>query len=130
ERTSKGEPFVEAAAPGATTTPPATTGGTTTSTGTSTSTGSATTATGTTTTTTAAGGTGTTSTGTSAAPAPAPASAPQPIAADEIYCKTAERFEADLRTPPAVKLLSTLLPTRSRAGVRMWLSKISTVHLV
>ena len=128
ERTSKGEPFVEAAAPGATTTPPATTGGTTTSTGTSTTTGSATTATGTTTTTTAAGGTGTTSTGTSAAPAPA--SAPQPIAADEIYCKTAERFEADLRTPPAVKLLSTLLPTRSRAGVRMWLSKISTVHLV
>jgi hypothetical protein len=52
-----------------------------------------------------------------------------PIAADELYCATAQRFTADLRTPPAISLLSTKLRGGVRAGVQMSLSKISTVRL-
>lgn len=52
-----------------------------------------------------------------------------PIPGDEIYCTTAQRFRADLRTPPAISLLSTRLPTHARAGVKISLSKISTVHM-
>ncbi|HEX4563434.1 MAG TPA: hypothetical protein VH115_03170, partial [Solirubrobacteraceae bacterium] len=79
-------------------------------------------------TTPATGGTSATGSGTTAAP---PASKPaQPIAGDQVYCATAQRFEEDLTTPPAVSLLSTTLPTSARAGVRMSLSKISTVHLI
>jgi hypothetical protein len=52
-----------------------------------------------------------------------------PIAADQIYCTTAQRFTADLHTPPAIALLSTTLRGGTRAGVQMSLSKISTVHL-
>jgi len=105
QRTQKGPPFVEAPPPPATSTTP---------------------------TTTAGGGTGTTTTGTTGggtSPA-APAATPRPIAGDAIYCATAQRFETDLTTPPAIALLSTTLPTNARAGVRVSLSKISTVHLL
>jgi hypothetical protein len=57
------------------------------------------------------------------------AQAGQPIAADELYCATAQRFTADLSTPPAIALLSTTLRGGVRAGVQMSLSKISTVSL-
>ena len=51
------------------------------------------------------------------------------IAADEIYCTTAQRFTADLHTPPAIALLSKTLRGGTRAGVQMSLSKISTVSM-
>ena len=51
------------------------------------------------------------------------------ITADAVYCTTAQRFEADLRTPPAIALLSKALRGGTRAGVRVSLSKISTVRL-
>ena len=57
------------------------------------------------------------------------AQAGQPIAADQIYCTTAQRFTADLSTPPAIALLSSTLRGGVRAGVQMSLSKISTVRL-
>jgi hypothetical protein len=57
------------------------------------------------------------------------ASTATPIAGDEIYCATAQQFTADLKTPPLVSLLSTTLPTSSRAGVQLSLSKVSTVSL-
>jgi hypothetical protein len=60
--------------------------------------------------------------------AAAPPSGP-PIAGDEIYCTTAQRFDADLRTPPAIALLSKTLRGGTRAGVQMTLSKISSVGL-
>jgi hypothetical protein len=52
-----------------------------------------------------------------------------PIAADAVYCTTAQRFTADLSTPPAITLLSKTLRGGTRAGVQMSLSKISTVRL-
>jgi hypothetical protein len=52
-----------------------------------------------------------------------------PIAADAIYCTTATHFTADLHTPPVLSLITTTLPTSSRAGVQTSLSKISTVRL-
>jgi D-glucuronyl C5-epimerase C-terminus len=52
-----------------------------------------------------------------------------PIAGDEIYCATAQRFTADLHTPPAVSLLTKTLRGGTSAGVQMSLSKVSTVHL-
>jgi hypothetical protein len=52
-----------------------------------------------------------------------------PIAADQLYCTTAQRFTADLSTPPAIALMSTTLRGGVRAGVQMSLSKISTVSL-
>ena len=51
------------------------------------------------------------------------------IVADELYCTTAQEFEADLRTPPAIALLSEKLAGGVRAGVQISLSKISIVHL-
>ena len=51
------------------------------------------------------------------------------IPGDEIYCTTAQRFSADLHTPPVIALLSTTLPGGARAGVQLSLSKISTVSL-
>jgi hypothetical protein len=51
------------------------------------------------------------------------------IAADEIYCTTAEQFTADLRTPPVVALLTHTLRGGTRAGVQVSLSKISTVKM-
>ncbi len=52
-----------------------------------------------------------------------------PIAGDEIYCTTAQRFTADLRTPPTIALITRTLRGGTRAGVRMSLSKVSTVGL-
>jgi hypothetical protein len=57
-------------------------------------------------------------------PAPSPA-----IAADAIYCTTAEHFTAYEHTPPVLSLVTTTLPTSSRAGVQLSLSKVSTVRL-
>jgi hypothetical protein len=69
----------------------------------------------------------TTSTPTAAAPPPAPS--PAPIAGDEIYCATAQRFSADLHTPPAIALLTRKVRAGSRAGVQLSLSKVSNVGL-
>lgn len=52
-----------------------------------------------------------------------------PIAADQIYCTTAQRFYADVHTPPVISLLTTKLRGGTRGGVQMSLSKISTVNL-
>jgi D-glucuronyl C5-epimerase-like protein len=57
------------------------------------------------------------------------AQAGSPIAADEIYCTTAQSFTSDLHAPPAIALLSTKLRGGTRAGVQMSLSKISTVDM-
>jgi hypothetical protein len=62
-------------------------------------------------------------------PGGSPASA-KPIAGDAVYCTTAQRFDADLHTPPAVRLLSGTLRAGTRAGVQISLSKISTVQLL
>ena len=51
------------------------------------------------------------------------------IAGDAIYCTTAEHFTAYEHTPPTISLITSTLPTSSRAGVQLSLSKISTVHL-
>jgi hypothetical protein len=51
------------------------------------------------------------------------------IPGDQIYCTTAQHFSEDLETPPAISLLSTKLAERSRAGVKISLSKISTVTI-
>jgi hypothetical protein len=74
--------------------------------------------------TTSAGGTTATS---SAAATPAPA--PAPIPGDQIYCTTAQRFTADLHTPPAIALLTRTLPEGVRGGVQLSLSKIANVSL-
>jgi D-glucuronyl C5-epimerase C-terminus len=57
------------------------------------------------------------------------APAPAPIAGDAIYCTTAQRFTADLHTPPAIALLTRKLPGGARGGVQLSLSKIATVSL-
>jgi D-glucuronyl C5-epimerase C-terminus len=78
------------------------------------------------------GTTGSASLGASAARARSSAAAAvpvTPIAADAIYCTTAQQFTADLHTPPVVSLMSTTLPASARAGVQLSLSKISTVSL-
>jgi hypothetical protein len=109
ERTRKGLPSVSAAPPAPaplTTTPPTTTTTTPTPTGGSPGTG------------------GTTATAAAAA-APSPA-----IAADQIYCTTAQRFTADVKTPPAISLLSHSLRGGTHAGVQFSLSKISSVSLI
>ena len=51
------------------------------------------------------------------------------IPGDQIYCTTAQRFTADLHTPPAIALLSKTLPGGARAGVQLSLSKVATVVL-
>jgi hypothetical protein len=60
------------------------------------------------------------------APSTTPAA---PIAGDQIYCTIAQRFTADLTTPPAIALLSKTLPADARAGVQLSLSKVATVSL-
>jgi D-glucuronyl C5-epimerase C-terminus len=63
--------------------------------------------------------------------AAAAAAQPSPaIAADQIYCTTAQRFTADVKTPPAIALLSHSLRGGTRAGVQFSLSKISSVSLI
>lgn len=56
-------------------------------------------------------------------------SAQTQVPGDEIYCTTAHNFTAYLSTPPEVSLLSKRLRTRSRAGVRVSLSKVATVRI-
>jgi D-glucuronyl C5-epimerase C-terminus len=51
------------------------------------------------------------------------------IAADEVYCATAEQFTADLHTPPAIALLTRTLRGGARGGVQVSLSKVSTVAM-
>ena len=68
-------------------------------------------------------------TGGGTAPSAHAAAKASQIAGDEIYCTTAQRFTADLKTPPAVSLLSTKVAPHSRAGVKISLSKISTVTM-
>ncbi len=102
ERTRKGPPLVAAEAP------PATTPTTTTPT-----------------TSTPAGAGG----GTAPSARSAAAKAASQIAGDQIYCTTAQRFGEDLKTPPAIALLSTKVAAHSRAGVKISLSKISTVTI-
>ncbi len=75
------------------------------------------------------GGTGTGGASASARSAAASAPAATPIAGDDVYCTTAQRFTSDEKTPPAIALLSSRLRGGTRAGVRISLSKISTVHL-
>jgi hypothetical protein len=70
---------------------------------------------------------GTTASAAARAATAAPASTP--IAADQVYCTTAQRFTADLKTPPVISLLSTTLRGGTRAGVQISLSKIATVEL-
>jgi hypothetical protein len=67
--------------------------------------------------------------GATSGPSPATAAPPTPIASDEIYCTTAQRFTADLRTPPAIALLTKTLRGGTRAGVQMSLSKVSTIGM-
>ena len=113
--TSKGSPIAPTPPPPTTTT--TTTSTTTTITGTSTTSSTSTT---TTTTTTSSPATGGTSAG-------SPAGAQ--IAGDQIYCTTAQRFTADLHTPPAIALLTNRLRRGTRAGVQLSLSKISYVSM-
>jgi hypothetical protein len=77
--------------------------------------------------TAAAIGSGRSPTGAVASVVKAPA--PTPIPGDAIYCTTAQRFTADLHTPPAIALLTHTLRPRTRAGVQLSLSKIATVSL-
>ena len=52
------------------------------------------------------------------------------IAGDAIYCTTAEALHRRICTRRRkIALITTTLPTSSRAGVQLSLSKISTVHL-
>jgi hypothetical protein len=52
-----------------------------------------------------------------------------PIAGDQIYCTTAQKFTNYEKTPPVLSLLTTKLKGGTRAGVQVSLSKISTVRL-
>jgi hypothetical protein len=73
---------------------------------------------------------GTTSTSTTSTPTPTPKPPPPtPIAGDEIYCTTGERFKEDLHTPPTLEVLSTTLRGGTRSGVRIELSKLATVSM-
>jgi len=51
------------------------------------------------------------------------------IPGDAIYCTTAEHFTAYEHTPPVISLITSTLPSSSRAGVQLSLSKVSTVRL-
>jgi hypothetical protein len=59
----------------------------------------------------------------------AASTAATPIAGDQIYCTTAQKFTADLHTPPVVSLITSTLRSGSRAGVQVSLSKIATVKI-
>jgi hypothetical protein len=82
---------------------------------------------------TAPEGTSTTATATSAHAAASAAKPAKPvatpIAGDQIYCTTAQKFTNYEKTPPAISLLTTKLKGGTRAGVQLSLSKISTVRL-
>jgi hypothetical protein len=120
ERAGKGPPLTPASPSPSTTTTPTTSPSTTTTPSTTTSTSTTTTP--------------SPSTGGASAPGDGagahPAQTGGQIAGDAIYCTTAQRFRADLRTPPVISLLSKTLPGGARAGVQFSLSKISTVRLI
>jgi D-glucuronyl C5-epimerase C-terminus len=59
----------------------------------------------------------------------ASAPAATPIAGDQVYCTTAQRFTGYEKTPPVVSLLTRTLKGGTRAGVQLSLSKVSTVRL-
>ncbi len=99
QRTSQGEPTPTATPPPASTTPGPTTPPASTPTG------------------------GATASAATANPAPTP------IPGDQIYCTTAQRFTADLHTPPTIALLTRKLPEGVRGGVQVSLSKLATVSL-
>ncbi len=109
ERTGHGEPLLPPAPPPAPTTP-------TTPTTPSTPT-----------TTIPTGGSPPTATSAAARAAQTPLT-PAP-AGDAVYCTTAQAFQADLRKPPLISLITTALRTHARGGVQVSLSKISTVGL-
>ncbi|HST32395.1 MAG TPA: D-glucuronyl C5-epimerase family protein [Solirubrobacteraceae bacterium] len=127
ERTRKGPPM-STAPPPTPTTPTTPTPTTTTPTTTTPTTPSGGTAPGTGTTAgavragTAAGG----ARGRAAATSTPPAT---PIAGDQIYCTTAQKFTSYEKTPPVISLITKTLKGGARAGVQMSLSKISTVRL-
>jgi hypothetical protein len=52
------------------------------------------------------------------------------IPGDAIYCATAKKFREDVKTPPAIELLTQSVRTNERAGVQLKLSKISSVSMV
>ena len=58
-----------------------------------------------------------------------PLGAQAPLTEDGIYCTTAQRFTADLSTPPTISLISRTLRGGTRSGVMVALSKISRVRL-
>jgi D-glucuronyl C5-epimerase C-terminus len=113
ERTRKGPPLSTPAPPPPT---PTTTTPTTTSTTTTPSGGTAPAG--------APAGAASVATRTVAASAPA-----TPIAADQIYCTTAQHFMGYLRTPPVISLITKSLRGGTRGGVQLSLSKVSTVRL-
>ncbi len=118
ERTRKGPPMSIAPAP-APAPPPTTTSTTTT-----------TTTPATTTPTTPSGGTAPSQNETRAvARRAASTPAPTPIAGDQIYCTTAQKFTTYEKTAPVISLLTTTLKGGTRAGVQLSLSKVSTVRL-
>jgi hypothetical protein len=67
--------------------------------------------------------------GTTASAAAATSTSPA-IAADQIYCTTAQRFTEDVKTAPVIALLSHNLRGGTRAGVQFSLSKIASVSLI
>jgi D-glucuronyl C5-epimerase C-terminus len=113
QRTTQGEPIAPAAPVAPTPAPPAPTPPSTANTGGATA---------------AAIGSGRSPT-IAVASAASSAPTPTPIPGDAIYCTTAQRFAADLHTPPTVALLTRKLPEGVRGGVQLTLSKISTVSL-
>ncbi|HXA55753.1 MAG TPA: D-glucuronyl C5-epimerase family protein [Solirubrobacteraceae bacterium] len=58
-----------------------------------------------------------------------PAATPAAIPGDQVYCTTAERFTADLHTPPVLELLTHKLPEGARGGVQIELSKVANVSI-
>ena len=129
ERTRKGPPIPVTPAPAPTPTPTTTTPSTpTTTTPTKTTPTTPTTPSG----GTAPDGTSTTATASGAkarAATPTTKPPPTPIAGDQIYCTTAQKFTTYEKTPPLVSLVTTRLKGGARAGVQVSLSKIATVRL-
>jgi hypothetical protein len=47
-----------------------------------------------------------------------------------VYCTTADHFEADLKTPPALRVITHNARVGSATSIRFWLSKMSHVGIV
>jgi hypothetical protein len=47
-----------------------------------------------------------------------------------VYCRTADRFEEDLKTPPALRMLTHGARVGGTSPIRFWLSKMSHVGIV